>query len=86
MGNIFAASCDIIREQNYSFAGGVMNTSGGIAAGITVALGGYFKDTLGITAVMTGAAALTVLTAAALLFATWRRVARQARLAPSASV
>jgi MFS family permease len=72
VANIFAGAYDVIEDKNYSFAGGLLNTSGGISAGITVGLVGYFKDSLGTTAVMAVSAGITVLAAAALLFAAWR--------------
>jgi MFS family permease len=80
MSNIFAGAYDLLVEKNYSFAGGVLNMSGGISAGITVGLVGYFKDTLGINMVMTVSAGLTGLTAAGLLFLAWRSLAGRPRV------
>lgn len=71
--NIFAGAYDITRESNYSFAGGLLNMSGGISAGITVGLVGWFKDSLGINVVMAGSAGFTLLAALVLLIAVWRR-------------
>jgi MFS family permease len=79
VANIFAGAYDIINEKNYSFAGGLLNMAGGISAGITVGLVGYFKDTLGINTVMAVSAGLTVLAAAALLILAWRSLTSRTR-------
>ena len=84
--NIFAGAYDIIPDKNYSFAGGLLNMAGGISAGVTVGLVGYYKDTLGINAVMAVSAGLTVFAAAALLLAAWRSLRGRARLAAHASL
>jgi hypothetical protein len=60
--------------------------AGGISAGVTVGLVGYYKDTLGINAVMAVSAGLTVFAAAALLLAAWRSLRGRARLAAHASL
>ena len=83
--NIFAGAYDIIPDKNYSFAGGLLNMTGSISAGVTVGLVGYFQDSLGINAVMAASAGVTVLTAAAFLLAVWRSLSGRARLVAGAS-
>jgi MFS family permease len=83
--NIFAGAYDIIPDKNYSFAGGLLNMAGGISAGVTVGLVGYFHDTLGTNAVMAVSAGLTVFAAAALLLTAWRSLRAPARPTAHAS-
>lgn len=78
--NIFAGAYDIIKAKNYSFAGGLLNMAGGISAGLMVGLVGYFKDTLGISAIMARSAGITAATAAILLMVAWRSLNGQPRI------
>ena len=74
VGNVYAAAYDAISDRNYSFAGSVLNMAGGISAGLSMWLAGYYKATLGINRLVAIAAAMTVFAAGTLLFAVWRNL------------
>jgi MFS transporter, Spinster family, sphingosine-1-phosphate transporter len=71
VANIFAGSYDVTAERNYGFATGLLNCIGGIAGGAAMFLAGYWKQTVGMAALM-GWAGLATAVGAVVLLATTR--------------
>lgn len=67
IGNWFAAAYDVVREQDYGFATGLLNMTGGVSAGIAMLLAGVYKSTLGLAGIMAWASVLAALSGIALL-------------------
>ncbi len=67
IGNWFAAAYDVVREQDYGFATGLLNMTGGVSAGIAMLLAGVYKSTLGLAGIMAWASVLAALAGVALL-------------------
>jgi predicted MFS family arabinose efflux permease len=63
MANIFASAYDVVIERNYSFAAGVLNLLGGLASGAGLFLAGWWKESIGIVALMRWAATASVFAA-----------------------
>jgi MFS family permease len=68
MANNYASIYDVIAERNYGFSAGFLNLVGGFAGAIATFLAGFWKQTLGMTALIGWAA---VATAAASLWLFW---------------
>ena len=73
VGNGIAAAYDTVTDKNYSFAGGVYNMAGGIAAAQAMWLAGVWKQKLGLGGMMAISAAITMASAVFFLVTTWRR-------------
>ncbi len=67
IGNWFAAAYDVVREQDYGFATGLLNMTGGVSAGIAMLMAGVYKSTLGLAGIMAWASVLAALSGVALL-------------------
>lgn len=67
IANIFASAYDVVWEGNYAFAAGVLNLVGGLGGGAGLLLGGWWKQSVGMAALMLRAATASVF--AALLLA-----------------
>jgi MFS family permease len=67
IGNWFAAAYDVVREQDYGFATGLLNMTGGVSAGIAMLMAGVYKSTLGLAGIMAWASVLAALAGVALL-------------------
>jgi predicted MFS family arabinose efflux permease len=74
MANIFAAAYDLVRDQNYGFAAGVLNMTGGISGGAAMLLVGAYKDVLGTNRLVMWSAAAAMLSAIVLLAFTRSRL------------
>ena len=77
VGNWFAAAYDVVQDQDYGFATGLLNMTGGISAGIAMLVAGVYKSTLGLAGIMAWASVLAALSGIALL------VGARFRLGPS---
>jgi MFS family permease len=67
IANIFAAAYDLVRDQNYGLAAGVLNMTGGISGGAAMLLVGAYKDTFGISRLVVCAAGSAMVSALVLL-------------------
>jgi MFS family permease len=75
IANIFAAAYDLVQQQNYGFAAGVLNMTGGISGGAAMLLVGAYKGRFGISHLVAWAAGVAVLSALVLLAFTRSRLA-----------
>jgi predicted MFS family arabinose efflux permease len=78
IANIFAAAYDLVRDQNYGFAAGMLNMTGGLSGGAAMLLVGAYKDTIGISHLVAWTAGAAMLSALILLGFTRSRFAEQA--------
>lgn len=67
IGNWFAAAYDVVRDQDYGFATGLLNMAGGVSAGIAMLAAGVYKSTLGLAGIMAWASVFAALAGIALL-------------------
>jgi predicted MFS family arabinose efflux permease len=67
IGNWFAAAYDVVRDQDYGFATGVLNMTGGVSAGMAMLMAGVYKSTLGLAGIMAWASILAVISGITLL-------------------
>jgi MFS family permease len=78
IANIFAAAYDLVQDQNYGFAAGVLNMTGGISGGAAMLLVGAYKDKFGIGHLVAWTAGAAMLAALVLLAFTRSRFAAKA--------
>ncbi len=71
ISNIFAAACDLIADQNYGFATGILNMTGGLSGGGAMLMAGMYKSDLGITSLVALAAAATAFSGVLLFAGGW---------------
>lgn len=67
IGNWFAAAYDVVRDQDYGFATGLLNMTGGVSAGIAMLAAGVYKSSLGLAGIMAWASVFAALAGIALL-------------------
>jgi len=87
VANTFAAAYDVISKQNYGLVTGILNLTGGLAGGAAMLAAGFWKASLGMSALMKWQAIASVVCAFLLLLAVVARFAkdRQAALASEAA-
>ena len=83
IGNWFAAAYDVVRDQDYGFATGLLNMTGGISAGIAMFIAGVYKSTLGLAGIMAWASVLAALAGMALLVGARAFLGHREKTAPS---
>jgi hypothetical protein len=52
IANLFAAAYDVIATQNYGLGAGILNLIGGLAGGAAIFAAGWWKASVGMTALM----------------------------------
>lgn len=77
VANVFAASYDVIHRRYFGLGAGTLNMIGGISAAIMIYLAGALKSTVGFAGLLQWVAAACMLSALALAFTAWQRIAQE---------
>lgn len=81
VANTFAAAYDVIAKQNYGLVTGILNLTGGLAGGAAMLAAGFWKASLGMSALMKWQAIASVACAFLLLLVVVARFAKDRRTA-----
>jgi len=81
VANTFAAAYDVIAKQNYGLVTGILNLTGGLAGGAAMLAAGFWKVSLGMSALMEWQAIASVACAFLLLLVVVARFAKDRRTA-----
>jgi MFS family permease len=72
MANVIASAYDLVPQNSYGLAAGVLTLVGGLAGGLAILFAGVWKDSYGIELLMRWAAGGAALSALLLLAVVWR--------------
>jgi MFS family permease len=79
-GNVVSAAYDVVPRENYGIAVGALNTIGGLAGGVAVLFAGIWKESVGIPALMGGAATFAAAAAALFLVIVYKNFPRESKV------